>query len=88
MLRAFALATVLFAVLGQGRGAPPGGQPLPFENHDGFTQIFDGTSLKGWDGDTKFWRAEGGVLIGQSTPENKITENTFVIWRGGEPGDF
>ncbi len=78
---------------GEGRGRGRGGglnlpQPLPFENHDGFTQIFDGTSLKGWDGDPRFWRAEGGVIIGQSTPENKLTENTFLIWRGGEPKDF
>ncbi len=73
---------------GQGRGGPRGPQPLPFESHEGFTSIFDGTSLKGWDGDPKFWRAEGGALVGQTTPENKLTENTFLIWRAGEPGDF
>lgn len=74
---------------GQGRGAPPRSpQPLPFESHEGFTSIFDGTTLKGWDGDPKFWRAEGGAIVGQTTAENKLTENTFVIWRGGEPADF
>lgn len=73
---------------GSGRGGPRGPQPLPFENHEGYTQIFDGTSLKGWDGDPKFWRAEAGAIVGQTTPENKLTENTFVIWRGGEPADF
>ena len=65
-----------------------GPQPLPFENHDGFTSIFDGTTLKGWDGDPKFWRVEAGAIVGQTTAENKLTENTFVIWRGGEPADF
>jgi Domain of Unknown Function (DUF1080) len=73
---------------GQGRGGPPPPQAQPFENHDGFTSIFDGTSLKGWDGDTKFWRAEAGAIVGETTAENKLTENTFVIWRGGEPADF
>jgi hypothetical protein len=73
---------------GQGRGGPRGPQPLPFEEHEGFTQIFDGTTLKGWDGDPKFWKAEDGALVGQTTAENKLTENTFVIWRGGEPADF
>ena len=74
---------------GQGRGGGPRGpQPLPFENHDGYTQIFDGTSLKGWEGDPKFWRVEGGAIVGQTTPENKITQNSFLIWRGGEPADF
>ena len=73
---------------GQGRGGPRGPQPLPFENHDGFTSIFDGTTLKGWDGDPRFWRAEAGAIVGQTTAENKLTENTFLIWRGGEPADF
>jgi hypothetical protein len=73
---------------GQGRGGPRGPQPLPFENHDGYTSIFDGTSLKGWDGDPKFWRAEAGAIVGETTAENKLTENTFIIWRGGEPADF
>ena len=74
---------------GQGRGGGMRGpQPLPFENHDGYTAIFDGTSLKGWDGDPKFWRADGGAIVGETTAENKLTENTFIIWRGGEPADF
>jgi hypothetical protein len=74
---------------GQGRGGGMRGpQPLPFENHDGYTAIFDGTTLKGWDGDPRFWRAEGGAIVGQTTAENKLTENTFIIWRGGEPADF
>jgi hypothetical protein len=89
MLRAFVLASALLTVatpaLAQQQRGP---KPVPFENHDGFTQIFDGSSLTGWDGDTKFWRAEGGAIVGQSTPENKLTENTFIIWSGGEPGDF
>jgi hypothetical protein len=86
MLRALVLASAAFALV-QG-GGPQRPQPLPYENHDGFIQIFDGTSLKGWDGDPRFWRAEGGAIVGQSTPENKLTENTFIIWRGGEPADF
>src|SRR3954452_10406346 len=78
-------ATVLLAGNGD---APARPQPLPFDDHTGFTQIFDGTTLKGWDGDPGFWRAEAGAIVGQTTPENKLTENTFIIWRGGEPGDF
>jgi 3-keto-disaccharide hydrolase len=73
---------------GRGRGGPPGPQPLPFEDHTGFTSIFDGSTLKGWDGDTKFWRAEGGAIVGQTTAENPLKENSFIIWRGGEPADF
>jgi hypothetical protein len=70
---------------GRGRGGP---QPLPWENRDGFEQIFDGTSLKGWDGDPKYWRVEAGAIVGETTAETKLAENTFIIWRGGEPADF
>jgi hypothetical protein len=73
---------------GQGRGGPRGPQPVPFESHEGFASIFDGTTMKGWDGDPKFWRVETGAIVGETTAANKLTENTFVIWRGGEPADF
>lgn len=78
---------------GQGRGQGRGGgfrgpQQLPFDTHDGFTQIFDGSTLKGWDGDPAFWKVEAGAIVGQTTAENPLKENTFLIWRGGEPADF
>jgi 3-keto-disaccharide hydrolase len=73
---------------GRGRGGGGRPQPLPFEDHTGFVSIFDGSSLKGWDGDPKFWRAEGGAIVGQTTAANPLKENTFIIWRGGEPADF
>src|SRR4051812_48088120 len=75
-----------------GQGGPqargPLVAPLPYDDHGGFTRIFDGTTLKGWDGDPTFWRVEGGAIVGQSTPEKKVERNTFMIWRGGEPKDF
>jgi len=73
---------------GQGRGGPRGAAPLDFADRTGFEQIFDGTSMKNWDGDPAFWRAENGMLVGQTTDANALKENTFVIWRGGEPADF
>lgn len=73
---------------GGGRGGPQGGTPIAYDNHTGFRSIFDGTTLNGWDGDPTFWRAEGGTIVGQSTTEHPITQNTFLIWRGGEPADF
>ena len=72
---------------GRGGGGPRGAQPLNFEDRTGFQPIFDGT-MKNWDGDTSIWKAEGNVLVGTTTAENPLKENTFVIWRGGEPGDF
>jgi hypothetical protein len=41
-----------------------------------------------WDGDPKFWRVENGVIVGESTPDKAVGPNTFLIWKGGTPGDF
>jgi 3-keto-disaccharide hydrolase len=72
---------------GRGGGGMRGAQPLNFEDRTGFQPIFDGT-MKNWDGDPAIWKAEGNVLVGTTTEANPLKENTFVIWRGGEPGDF
>ncbi|GAB4034436.1 3-keto-disaccharide hydrolase [Spirosoma gilvum] len=55
---------------------------------DGYVSIFDGKSLKGWDGDPNYWRVEDGCLTGEITPEKLLKTNSFIIWQGGEPGDF
>jgi hypothetical protein len=73
---------------GRGGGGPRGAAPLNFEDRSGFQQIFDGVSMKNWDGDPTFWKAENGALVGTSTEANPVTENTFVIWRGGQPENF
>ncbi len=54
----------------------------------GFQSIFDGTTLNGWEGDPAFWRAEGGAIVGETTAENPLKSNTFLIWSGGSPKDF
>lgn len=53
----------------------------------GFVSIFDGT-LKEWDGDPVYWKAENGTLVGEVRPETLLKQNSFIIWRGGELGDF
>lgn len=54
----------------------------------GFTQIFDGTTLKGWDCDPDYWRVEGGAIVGETKADKQPKQNIFCIWRGGEPADF
>jgi hypothetical protein len=71
-----------------GRGGGFGGPPPTPDDTAGFTQIFDGKSLTGWDGDPTFWRAENGAIVGESTPEKRVAENSFLIWRGGTVRDF
>lgn len=51
--------------------------------------IFNGKDLSGWKGDPKLWRVEQGTLVGETDQDaKKVPANTFLIWQGGEPGDF
>lgn len=51
-------------------------------------QLFNGTDLTGWKGQAGFWSVKDGAITGESTQENPVKENTFLIWEGGEVGDF
>ncbi len=55
---------------------------------DGFKPIFNGENLDGWAGDEKFWRVEDGMIVGETTAENRTSSNTFLIWTEQEPADF
>jgi hypothetical protein len=68
-----------------GGGFGPRIQPV---EEVGFQPIFDGRTLNGWDGDPNFWRVEDGALVGQTTTEKQPVQNTFLIWRGGQPANF
>jgi hypothetical protein len=61
--------------------------PLDFEDHVGFVRIFDGTSLKDWDGDPSFWHIENGAIVGVSTKEHPVG-NTYIVYRGFEAKDY
>ena len=64
-------------------------RPEPLTGEEpGFAEIFDGKTLKGWDGDPTYWRVEDGSMVGEIKPDTVIKSNTFIIWRGGEPADF
>jgi hypothetical protein len=63
-------------------------QQIGLLDEAGFTSIFDGKSLNGWDGDPAFWRVEDGALIGQTAADKQPKQNTFLIWRGGAPANF
>src|SRR6185503_12741797 len=51
-------------------------------------ELFDGRDLAGWEGDARFWRVEGGAIVGESTPENPCAETTYLVWRDGALSDF
>jgi hypothetical protein len=55
---------------------------------DGFKPIFNGKDLSGWMGNPKLWSVKDGAIVGQTTAENPITVNTFLIWTNGTPTNF
>ena len=67
-----------------GRAQP---EPLNFDDHDGWTQIFDGKTLNGWDGPPDVWHVEEGAIVGESSAEHP-SGTTNIIWHGGEPANF
>lgn len=80
------IAAILLSAAGAAGQTAPSAPTIDAEA--GFVPIFDGQSLAGWDGDPKYWRVEDGNLVGEITPETIVQRNTFIIWRGGAPGDF
>ena len=59
--------------------------PLDFTDHEGYVSLFDGKSLKGWDGNPKFWRVENGAIVGESTPQQSERQQLHrVPGHGGE----
>lgn len=65
------------AVIGQSAGDQVAGQNL-----------FNGTDLAGWDGDPKLWSVRDGAIVGQTSPDEPLKDNSFLIWTGGVLKDF
>lgn len=61
--------------------------PIDFDDHTGFVQIFDGQTLKHWDGNPEIWRVKDGAIVGISTVE-KPSGNTFIVYHGTDAKDF
>ena len=62
------------------RGPVPGTQPAPGQE-PGFCSLFDGRTLAGWQGDPSIWSAEDGAITGRTTPQTRLKENNFLIWK-------
>jgi hypothetical protein len=45
------------------------------ESDEGFSPLFDGKSLAGWEGDEQIWKAESGMIVGDSPG---IKRNEFL----------
>jgi 3-keto-disaccharide hydrolase len=61
--------------------------PIDFNNHAGYVQIFDGHDLKNWVGDRSVWRAEDGAIVGESTREKPV-DHSYISFHGFEVKNF
>ena len=82
-----ALTLAFHAIPAAAQFAQP--DPIDFNdnNHAGWTSLFDGRTLKGWDGDIHYWHVENGAITAESTCE-RPTGTIYLIWQGGQPADF
>ncbi|HEU4634835.1 MAG TPA: DUF1080 domain-containing protein [Edaphobacter sp.] len=62
-------------------------EPIDFNDHEGWTQIFDGKTLNNWDGPSEVWHVEDGSIVGVSSDAHP-SGTTNIIWKGGEVGNF
>ena len=87
MSRFITLATVpafLFGVL-----LPPfASQTSAADVEEGFTPIFNGKDLTGWEGKFGNWCVEDGAITGENSPAKTRTKCNYLFWRGGKPADF
>ncbi|WP_231602685.1 family 16 glycoside hydrolase [Neorhodopirellula pilleata] len=50
--------------------------------------LFNGKDLSSWKGLAGFWSVQDGVIVGETTRDNTIDANTFLVWQGGDVADF
>jgi arylsulfatase A-like enzyme len=53
---------------------------------DGFVKLVNGNALREWSGDSKYWSAKNGVLIG--TTDGTLKMNRFITWNGSTIRNF
>ena len=52
------------------------------------TVLYDGGDLTGWVGRKDLWSAEDGQIVGRTSDDDPIKQNTFLIWKGDLPSNF
>jgi len=82
---------IVMASVADAQAQPGSEQTIDFANHEGYTAIFDGKTLAGWEGQPGLWRVEDGTIVGETAKEMFAPwafPNTFLIYRGITAKDF
>ena len=60
-----------------------------FAQEAGFKPIFDGKTLDGWEApNMSYWSVKDGIIVGESTQDNPVKSNQFLVWELGDVDDF
>ena len=60
-----------------------------FNNNAGWTSMFDGKTLAGWDGPKDIWRVENGAIVTSDVASNpKPLGPVYMAWVGKDGGDL
>jgi len=63
--------------------------PYDFADHAGWTPMFDGKTLMGWEGPMDMWRVEDGAIVSSDTAANPTPNGSvYLIWKGDDGGDL
>ena len=75
---------------GQGQGRGGGGftqpDPIAFDDHEGWTSIFDGLSLKNWEGNPDIWHLENAAIIRPIHSRRSLPGRHTLSGRAANPG--
>ena len=60
----------------------------PSDTDAAFRPLLEGNVLRDWDGDPAYWRLRDRCIVGETTGASVLSDNTWMIWRGGKLRDF
>ncbi len=58
------------------------------EVEQGFTPLFNGKNLEGWEGNPQLWYAKDGIINGTTTADTKLAHNSFLVFNKKQFDDF
>jgi len=78
---------ILFLALVCAAAAADINQLTPQEKKEGYTLLFNGKNLDGWEGDPSLWSVDHGAIVG-SSDGRPFKVNTFLIYKKRKFSDF
>jgi hypothetical protein len=78
---------LLFAALACAASAAEINRLTPQEKKEGYTLLFNGKNLDGWDGDPQRWSVKDGAIVG-SSDGRPFKVNTFLIYTKRKYSNF